>query len=67
MFLNGNSLFETKLTEKDGTPVAEERVTIFGRGRGNRAVSIVAWVEGNDGEVFKDLYINEVTLVRAGQ
>ena len=67
IWLNGENVLATKLTNKDGSPKASERCTIFGRGRGNRPVSVFVWIEGAMDEPFKDIYISKVTLVRAGQ
>ena len=43
-----------------------EKSSIFGRGRGSRPISIVLWIEGNDGDRFGNIYIDSVTLTRAG-
>jgi len=67
IWLNGKNVLASKLKDPAGQPRGNERCTIFGRGRGNRGISIFAWIEGVDGTDFKDIYISKVTLVRAGQ
>lgn len=68
VWLNGQNVLATRLTDKKtGNVKTSERCTIFGRGRGNSAISIFAWIEGVQDRDFKDIYISKVTLVRAAK
>ena len=63
--LNGENVFATKLKGKTGETMTSERVTIFGKGRGSRNVTLNAWIEGSDGARYRKIYITKVTLVKA--
>ena len=55
------NVFETQLEVNGGL----EKCTLFGKGKGSRPVSVVAWVEGNDGVEFGEIYIDGVRLTKA--
>jgi tetratricopeptide (TPR) repeat protein len=55
------NVFESQL----GIPGGLEKCTLFGKGRGGRPVSVVAWVEGNDGVEFGEIYLDSVRLTKA--
>jgi hypothetical protein len=54
------------LATGDGPAVElfRDTVSLLGRGRSGRPFAIAAWVEGNDGERFQDIYLNRVELTR---
>jgi hypothetical protein len=62
LFLNDTNVFAAQL----GPEQDMEKSSIFGRGRGSRPISIFLWVEGNDGDRFGNIYVDSVTLTRAG-
>lgn len=55
------NVFETQLGVNGGL----EKCTLFGKGKGSRPVSVVAWVEGNDGVEFGEIYLDSVRLTKA--
>ncbi len=64
VWLEDGSGASTNLFEAGGIGRDSERCALFGRGRSSRPLSLVAWVEGNEGERFEKIFLDKVSLVK---
>ncbi|MGH7162470.1 MAG: hypothetical protein ACREID_03215, partial [Planctomycetota bacterium] len=56
LLFNGANVFQAQLGQ------ATETCSAFGSGGAGRNLALAIWVEGNDGDDFKDIYLHKVTL-----
>ena len=65
--LNGENVFEKEgigVKDAQGKMMPAERSAIFGRGRGNRALTVYLWVEGPDGRAIPPIRVTKVVLTK---
>jgi tetratricopeptide (TPR) repeat protein len=65
--LNGENVFEKQgITVKDGqgNDLPVERSSVFGRGRGNRKLTVYLWVEGTDATTIPPIRVTKVVLTK---
>lgn len=65
--LNGKNVFEMQgitVEDGEGNRLPAERSSIFGRGRGNRKLTIYLWVEGPDATKIPPIRVTKVVLTK---